>query len=215
MLLTLLRLLELQSGAIELDGVDISRVPLDLLRQRCFITVSQDPLLLSNETLRFNLDPDNTLPDEVIICALKKVGLWSHFFDSTEDVDLSINGKHPVLDQKVTSLPELSVGQCQLFSVCRALVKVKTPRCARVKPVVLLDEVTSSLDTVMESTIYSLIQDEFTEQGHTVIIVAHRLSVLTEHSKLGRDVVIVMGDGRIQEIITDIEPTRFKVPEKR
>ena len=80
--MTLLRLLELRSGKIKLDGIDIKRVRLDLLRQRCFIAVSQDSLLLPEETLRFNLDPDNSRSDEALIDVLAKTGLWSHFVES-------------------------------------------------------------------------------------------------------------------------------------
>lgn len=78
LLLTLLRIIELRSGSIELDGVDISHVRLELIRERGFVTVSQETLLLSNETVRFNLNPDATISDDVIIEALVKVGLWTH-----------------------------------------------------------------------------------------------------------------------------------------
>ncbi|KFX93219.1 hypothetical protein O988_06925 [Pseudogymnoascus sp. VKM F-3808] len=223
LLLTLLRILELQSGSIELDGVDISRVRLDLLRQRSFVTVSQDTLLLSNETLRFNLDPDASLSDDMVIDALARTGLWTHFSEGITDVnrclvvgpnvtiDISAFSEHPVLDKKVSLLQALSVGQCQLFALCRALIKVNTVQCAGRKPVILLDEVTSCLDFAMESTIHGIIDEEFTGKGHTVIIVAHRLGVLTENTKPGRDVVAWMGDGRLQEVITDVNPTTFKI----
>ncbi len=79
LLTTLLRFLEVQSGTIEIDGIYIKNVRLDLLRQRCFIAVSQDPLVLSTETLRFNLDPGSFASDEILIDALSKAGLWSHF----------------------------------------------------------------------------------------------------------------------------------------
>jgi ABC-type multidrug transport system fused ATPase/permease subunit len=213
----------LQSGKIELDGVDISRVRLDLLRQRSFITVSQDALLLSNETLRFNLDPDASLSDDMLIDALVRTGMWEHFLggftdmngclesDASNAIDISAFGEHPILDKKASLLRELSVGQCQLFALCRALIKVNTVRCAGVKPVILLDEVTSSLDFATESTIHDIIDDEFTGKGHTVIIVAHRLGGLRERAKPGRDVVVVMKDGRLQEVITDVSTTMFKI----
>ncbi|KAI0129811.1 putative ABC transporter [Xylariales sp. AK1849] len=212
LLLTLLRLLELRSGRIELDGVDIKQVSLDLLRRRCFVAVSQDPLLLSNETLRFNLDPDRSVADEAIVDALTKAGLWSHFCDAGNtragERLVTIPGfrSQGVLDQKISLFQELSVGQCQLFAVCRALVKGSSLR--RVfgsKPVVILDEVTSSLDPATESSIYRIINDEFTEKGHTVIIVAHRLSVLKEYTKVGRDAVVLMADGRLQRVIKDLD----------
>ncbi|KFY45085.1 hypothetical protein V495_03127 [Pseudogymnoascus sp. VKM F-4514 (FW-929)] len=223
LLLTLLRILELQSGSIELDGVDISRVRLDLLRQRSFVTVSQDTLLLSNETLRFNLDPDASLSDDMVIDALARTGLWTHFSEGITDVnrclvvgpsdtiDISAFSEHPVLDKKVSLLQALSVGQCQLFALCRALIKVNTVQCAGRKPVILLDEVTSCLDFAMESTIHGIIDEEFTGKGHTVIIVAHRLGVLAENTKPGRDMVAWMGDGRLQEIIIDVNPTTLKI----
>ena len=75
----LLRLLELRSGSIVLYEIDISCVRLDLLRQRCFIAVSQDALLLPEETLRFNLDQDGSVPGEDLIVVLNKASLWSHF----------------------------------------------------------------------------------------------------------------------------------------
>ncbi len=220
--MTLLRILELQSGQIVLDGVDISRVRLQLLRERCFITVSQDTLLLSNETLRFNLDPEHSLEADVIVDALKRTGLWQHFYGNGEDsnrhlmldsertVDSGALAQHPVLDKKVLSFPELSVGQSQLFALCRAIIKVNLVRRAGVKPIVLLDEITSSLDYATESAIYAIINEEFTEKGHTTIIIAHRLSILAEHIKSGRDVVAVMGEGRLQELITDPTPMSFK-----
>jgi len=51
---------------------------------------------------------------------------------------------------------------------------------------------------------------EFTDKGHTVIIIAHRLSALTQHTKSGRDLVALMGNGRLQEVITEIGPVTFK-----
>ncbi|TVY93597.1 ABC transporter [Lachnellula willkommii] len=218
LLLTLLRLLELQAGKIEIDDIDIKHVRLDVLRERCFIAVSQDPLLLSNETLRFNLNPDASISDEIVIDALRKTGLWSHFFTGDrhlgEETGHAINipepGEHPVLDKKLSLFQELSVGQCQLFALCRALVKAISLRGSGVKPVVLLDEVTSSLDSDTESIIHRVIDEEFTGNGHTVIIVAHRLSVLNEHKETGRNVVALMGDGRLLEVITDLQPSTFR-----
>lgn len=59
LLLALLRLLNTQSGAIEVDGIDLNLVPLSIIRERCFITVTQDPFLLAQASLRFNLDVSN------------------------------------------------------------------------------------------------------------------------------------------------------------
>ncbi|KYK58951.1 ABC transporter [Drechmeria coniospora] len=185
LVLTLLRLLELQSG------------------------ISQDPLLFLNESLRFNLDPDSSVSEDVLIRALAQTGLQSHFFhggsNSTDELAATIKtpdvGEHPVLDQKLSLLQELSVGQSQLFALSRALVKAALLRHLGLKPVVVLDEVTSSLDTATESAIYTIIDDEFTKRGHTVIIVAHRLGVLEKHIKVGRDAVALLADGRLREVV--------------
>jgi ABC-type multidrug transport system fused ATPase/permease subunit len=61
LLLTLLRLLEIQSGTIKIDGIDLNLVPRSLIRQRCYITVAQDPLILGHASLRFNLDVSKSL----------------------------------------------------------------------------------------------------------------------------------------------------------
>ncbi|KAF7943713.1 uncharacterized protein EAE97_005783 [Botrytis byssoidea] len=216
LLLTLLRLLELQSGQIVLDGIDIKKVGLDILRQRCFITVSQDPLLLFNESLRFNLDPDAALSNEALIASLDRTELWEHFKQGSAGMNeiletesgLSIDNlpynQHPILDMNLSMLSELSVGQGQLLALCRALVKAQTAQRSGRKPVVLLDEVTSSLDPGTESVIHGIIDDEFTQKGHTVICVAHRIEVLAKHTEPGRDVVVLLGDGRLQEVFTDL-----------
>ncbi|KAF7874446.1 uncharacterized protein EAF02_008423 [Botrytis sinoallii] len=213
LLLTLLRLLELQSGQIMLDDVDIKKVGLEILRQRCFITVSQDPLLLSNETLRFNLDPDTSLSNETLIASLKRTELWSFLQGAagTDDIsgtasDTTPYNYHPILDKSLSLFPELSVGQGQLLALCRALVKAQTAQHLGRKPVVLLDEGTSSLDPVTESIIHGIIDDEFTQKGHTVICVAHRIEVLAKHTESGRVVVVLLSNGRLQEVITDLNP---------
>jgi ABC-type multidrug transport system fused ATPase/permease subunit len=166
---------------------------------------------LPEERLRFNLDPDNSRSDETLIDALAKGGLWSHFVESDKRVvgGIAISGfdENPFLDQKVSLLQELSVGQCQLFAICRALAKASALRAFGVTPVVVFDEVISSLDVATGSTIYRIVDEEFTQKGHTVIIIAHRLGNL--HTKVGRDAVAFMADGRLQEVRRDLVPSAF------
>ena len=130
--------------------------------------------------------------------------------ESGSAIDVSPSSQHPILDKKLSMFPELSVGQGQLLALCRALVKAQTAQCFGRRPVVLLDEVTSSLDPATESIIHGIIDDEFTQKGHTVICVAHRIEVLAKHTELGRDVVVLLGDGRLQEVITDLNPTTLE-----
>ncbi|KAI0401067.1 putative ABC transporter [Xylaria palmicola] len=213
LILCLLRLLELGSGKIEVDGLDIKQVSLDLLRRRCFVTVTQDALILSNETLRFNLDPEVSLSDEAIIDILVKARLWPHFEAlegklreerATAPAMATSSRAHLILDQKISLFQELSMGQCQLFALCRALVKVASLRRFGSNPVILLDEITSSLDVATESIIYRIVDDEFTKRGHTVIIVTHRLDALKEHIIAGRDAIALLADGHLTGVMKDL-----------
>ncbi|KAI5860382.1 putative ABC transporter [Durotheca rogersii] len=215
LLLTLLRMLELRSGSIEVDDIDISRLPRDTIRRRCFVTVSQDALLLSNETLRSNLDPDGMLSDDAIVRALERTALWQHFIkgdkgpagsvsEPTVPGDLAAFRDHPVLDREVSSFPELSVGQCQLFALSRAILKVNVLRNDGVQPIILLDEVTAALDHATESTLHGVIDQEFTAAGHTVITVTHRVGVLREYARPGRDTLVELRDGRVYDVVIEM-----------
>lgn len=199
-------MLELQTGSVTIDSVDISRVRRDTIRRRCFVTVSQDALTLSNETMRFNLDPAAQVPDEIIIQALQKTQLLEHFTRASHASSVSSTyHDHPLLDQPLSSFPELSVGQCQLFALSRALVMVHSLRAEGVQPVVLLDEVTASLDLAAERRMHDVIDAEFTRHGHTVVAIAHRLGVLAEHARPGQDVVVQLRDGRVEGVGGDVE----------
>ena len=74
LLSTLLRLLDLDSGAIIIDGQDLSTIPREIIRTR-IIAIPQDPFILS-ESVRINADPTGLASDETIIAALAKVNLW-------------------------------------------------------------------------------------------------------------------------------------------
>jgi ATP-binding cassette subfamily C (CFTR/MRP) protein 1 len=207
LLLSLLRLIDTPHGIITVDGVEISRVSRSILRQRCFITVTQDPFFLPDATLRFNLDPSSVLADETIIAVLEKTGLWAQFL-GTLSTDGPTGDGHVILDKPLSSLPVLSGGQAQLLALARAILQLKAlnePRGyrdsqARVKPVILLDEITSSLDIVTEEKVYDLVQDEFVDKGHTVIMVTHKVGSYARRLRLGTDKVVWMKDGEVEKV---------------
>ncbi|KAI1405376.1 putative ABC transporter [Hypoxylon fuscum] len=207
LLLTLLRMLDLRSGAIEVDGFDISGAARSLLRQRCFISVSQDALLFPDETLRFNLDSYGVVSNLVLVEALSRTGLWTHFTRSVDGGSL-IN-EETILGQRVSAFHELSFGQCQLFALSRALVKANELRAMGIRPVVLLDEVTAALDVGTEAVINDIIDDEFTSKGHVVIMVAHRVGIISRYLRPGKDVVLWIRDGRLERIVTATTTTTF------
>lgn len=76
--LALTRMVEICSGSIEIDGVDICKMSLNQLREHITI-IPQDPILFKG-TLRYNLDPAGICQDNEIIEILKKADLVEHIF---------------------------------------------------------------------------------------------------------------------------------------
>ncbi|KAK6815737.1 P-loop containing nucleoside triphosphate hydrolase protein [Apiospora arundinis] len=171
-LLALVRMLDLSSGTIRVDGVDISTLPREEVRKR-LICVTQDALVLSG-TIRFNLDPLGIATDQTIHDALSKVGLLETIMRSG-----GLDG-----DLEETTL---SHGEKQLMSLARAVLRKGTGK------IVLLDEVTSSLDATSEARVQRLIREEFSE--HTVIAISHRLGAVADF-----DQVLELKDGGLVEI---------------
>lgn len=199
--MSLLRLIE-STGAIKVDGTNILNVPRSVVRSRCFIAVPQDGVVFRNATLRFNLDPTETVGDEILRAALKSTGLWTVFSDTDEE---SVD----ILDQRLSSLVPLSAGQQQLFALARAVAQKHRAAASRpysdneegcprsAKPIVLLDELTAFMDSATETKVYDVVEKEFVAKGHTVIIVSHRLGGLIGRLREGVDAVAVLKDGRL------------------
>ncbi|KAJ5674930.1 ABC transporter integral membrane type 1 [Penicillium maclennaniae] len=168
---SLFRLIELTSGAIIIDGLDISTLHRNQLRAR-LNCIPQEPFLLPACSVRLNIDPGTTLEDDTLIQALQKVQLW--------DVVETLGG----LDATITA-ETFSPGQKQLICFARSMV------CQEGK-ILILDEATSSIDTQTDEIIQSLIRTDFA--SHTVIAIAHRLETIVDF-----DEVIVMEAGHIKE----------------
>ncbi|KAK0390693.1 hypothetical protein NLU13_0196 [Sarocladium strictum] len=194
LMLTLLRMLDVQSGTVKLDGIDISTVPRSVIRRAAFITVAQDPFLLSQASLRFNLNPSMSLPDEAVVTVLQQTGLWSHF-----SLNGGIDSAPQILDRSVASLPQMSAGHMQLLALARAILQL---RClalnTTVKPILLLDEATSSTDPKTESTMHELIDETFGKNGHTVIVITHRLHGLADGTSTAEEMAVVLSQGKIE-----------------
>lgn len=199
--MSLLRLIE-STGAIKVDGTNILNVPRSIVRSRCFIAVPQDGIVFKDATLRFNLDPTLTVADNVLKDALESTDLWTVFSAGDDEVGDS-------LDQKLSSLPPLSAGQQQLFALARAVAQKHRAAVShpysdnepdqphRAKPIVLLDELTAFMDSATETKVYDVVENEFVSEGHTVIIVSHRLGGLLGRLLEGVDAVAVLKDGRL------------------
>lgn len=109
-------------GQIEIEGIDISTIGLDDLRQRVAV-VPQDPVLFGQETVRNNLDPFNEHTDEELINALLRVKL-DVAPSSQADVEgygASGTSSSISLDTQVSAGgANFSAGQAQLLCLARA-----------------------------------------------------------------------------------------------
>lgn len=168
----LMRFYEINKGRISIDGVNIH----DMKRSEvhdAFSMVLQDTWLFEGtvkENLIFNQEH---ITDEQVLAAAKAVGV--HHYIKTLP-----KGYDTVLDDSVT----LSVGQKQLMTIARALLKDS--------PLLILDEATSSVDTRTEELIQKAM-DKLME-GRTSFVIAHRLSTIRN-----ADLILVMKDGNIIE----------------
>ncbi|KAI8847504.1 P-loop containing nucleoside triphosphate hydrolase protein [Chytridium lagenaria] len=168
LLTTLFRLVEPHSGTIEIDGQNIEKLGLSLLRSSIGI-ITQEPVLFSG-TIRSNLDVEGLYQDNEIWDVLEMIGMKTYvslLFGKLDD-PVSENGEN------------LSVGQRQLICLGRAILYRSR--------ILLLDEATASVDQAADTLIQQSIQTHF--KSATVISIAHRLNTV-----VGLDRVLVLQDG--------------------
>ncbi len=173
------RLYEPQEGHILFDGHDITQVSLESLRQQ-MAWVPQDTGLFAT-TIRENLRYGRLdATDEEIEAAAKETGAHEFIMQLPKgyDTDVEEGGSR------------LSAGQRQLISFTRALLADPA--------IIILDEATSSVDTVtelqMQAALHKLLENR------TAFVIAHRLSTIVR-----ADQVVVLDHGRIIERGTHAE----------
>jgi ATP-binding cassette subfamily B protein len=169
----LLRFSDIDSGAIEIDGQNITAITQDDLRKH-IAYVSQEPLLF-HRTISENIAyGDHTAGKEAIETAAKMASAHSFITTLSHGYDTLV-GERGV---------KLSGGQRQRVAIARAMLKNA--------PILLLDEATSALDSESEVLIQSALWKLM--EGRTAIVIAHRLSTIQK-----MDRIVVLSDGKIVE----------------
>lgn len=169
----LTRLVDPQSGRIELGGSDIRGLELNQLRDQ-FSVVSQEPSLF-DETIRENilLGRRDISPE-----ALSRALDAAHVTEFTATLP---NGLDTPAGPRGSSL---SGGQRQRVAIARAVL--------RDAPILLLDEATSALDATSERLVQEAL--DRLSYGRTTLVIAHRLATVR-----GADKIIVLDHGRVVE----------------
>ena len=170
------------TGAIYLDGQDLKGIDASRLRNHVSV-VSQD-IFLFNDTIENNVMYGYTQAShEQVVEAAKKAHIHEHIMSLQSQYDTVIgeNGS------------KLSVGQRQRISIARAFLKDA--------PILVLDEPTSSLDTVTEAMLRDSLKT--LAENRTVIIVSHRMFVCDMATR-----ILVLNNGKIAEAGTHEELLR-------
>ncbi len=167
------RLLEPREGQILIDGVDITRVPLAVLRGAIGY-VPQDVFLFS-DTVANNIAFGNM---EAVEEAIREAASEAEFLANVEDLS---NGFETFVGERGITL---SGGQKQRTSIARALIR--RPR------ILILDDALSAVDTDTERRILGHLRRHYGRR--TIVIVSHRVSAVQE-----ADLIVVLDDGRIAE----------------
>jgi ATP-binding cassette, subfamily B, bacterial MsbA len=161
-------------GRLTIDGVNINDIENHSLRDQIGI-VSQD-IILFNDTVRENIAFGDPKAAEADIIAAAKFAYADEFIQELPQKYETIIGDRGL---------KLSGGQRQRIAIARAILK--NP------PVLILDEATSSLDSVSEAIVQKAL--DYLMKGRTTIVIAHRLSTIRN-----ADRIVILEQGTITDI---------------
>jgi ATP-binding cassette subfamily B protein len=169
----ILRFYPIAKGRILIDGQDIAEVTLDSLHQQVAL-IPQDPLLF-HRTLEENIQYGNIEASQEEVIQVAKLAHCDEFIRKCPHGYASLVGERGT---------KLSGGERQRIAIARAMLAKA--------PILILDEATSSLDSVTEQFIQESL--ERLMQNRTTLVIAHRLSTLTK-----MDRILVFDQGKIVE----------------
>ncbi len=169
----IMRMYDIKSGSIEIDGQDISNVTQDSLRDNISF-VPQDPALF-HRTLMDNIRYGRRDATDEEVIEASKLAHCDDFIDKLPLKYETFVGERGI---------KLSGGERQRVAIARAILKKA--------PILIFDEATSSLDSYSESLIQDALENLM--KNSTTIVIAHRLSTVKK-----MDRIIAMQDGKIVE----------------
>ncbi|MDF7639713.1 ABC transporter ATP-binding protein [Lactobacillus sp. ESL0791] len=167
------RFYEIDSGKITYDGIPISRIKKDDLRQSLSIVLQDTHMFTGTimDNIRFG-NPEASDDDVYQAARLAHADEFIHQLD---------DGYETIIDGEGG---DLSQGQMQLLSIARAMIADE--------PVMILDEATSSIDTQTEKMVQAGMDNLLA--GRTSFVIAHRLSTI-----VNADLILVLDHGHIIE----------------
>jgi len=170
----LMRFYEAPPNTIFIDSNNIESFTLKSLRTRMGL-ISQETFLF-NASLRFNIQygVENNISEEELIDVLKKSRLYNFVSSLPKGLETEVGDRGVML----------SGGEKQRVAICRAILKKAD--------IILLDEATSSLDSITEKLVQEAIEE--ITKDNTAIVIAHRLSTIKHADK-----IVVMEQGKITE----------------
>lgn len=169
----LLRMYNVPRGHLEIDGIEVNRIPVSVLRENIGC-VPQDNFLFS-QTIRENISfADPETPFEQVVRAAEAAQVHDNIIDFPDGYDTMLG------ERGVT----LSGGQRQRVSIARAIIK--NPK------LLLLDDCLSAVDANTEEKILENMRRIMANR--TTILVAHRISTVKD-----ADHIVVLDDGKVAE----------------
>ncbi|DBA00231.1 TPA: hypothetical protein N0F65_007875 [Lagenidium giganteum] len=170
--MALFRINELASGSVIIDGLDASKLGLQVLRGKLSI-IPQNPVLFKG-TLRSYLDPFDEYTDDQLWACIRQVSLQDRISSDENKLACMVeeNGEN------------FSVGERQMLCMARALL--------RQTKIVIFDEATAAIDHETDQKLQRVIREAFAKS--TVLTIAHRLDTI-----LDADRILVLDDGKMVE----------------
>ena len=169
----LIRVVEIDGGAIRVAGVDVRRIRQSCLRR--FVGCVAQETVLFHESIQYNLKygaPDAS--DETIAAMLSRLGLETVIANLSQGMDTTVGERGA----------RLSGGERQRVGIARVLLREPT--------VLVLDEATSALDNKTEKSVHDLLEEKAHERG--TLLIAHRLSTIVDATE-----IVVLQRGEVVE----------------